>query len=80
MGDSCSEQADDEQNAKRGSSEGEGAWGEIKHDRNRTRRRESEHTQRQKIEVAVSQGSCEQNSKSSYENLCGIWMHLSKKT
>lgn len=36
------------------------------------RRRGYEHTHRQKIEVAVSQGSCEQNSKSSYENLCCI--------
>lgn len=64
--------ADGERNTKRGIREGGRHTGEIKHDINRVRERVYEHMQRQKIEVAVSQGSCEQNLKSSFENLCCV--------
>ena len=78
-GDSCSRQADGERSTKGGRGEGGRHTGEIKHDVNRVRRREYEHTQRQKIEVAVSQGSRQQNPKSSYENSCRKLMHLHKQ-
>lgn len=46
--------------------------GEVEHDLNRERGRDSAYTQRQKIETVVSQGSYEQNSAATYQRLCCI--------